>query len=230
MKRKDFEKEVCRLLEYGIEEYGTRYESQSKLIYNNWTLRLTKEQNYEAMQKWYHSHNHQSRTWRSKPESALKNAWSAINSLYRNADKKCFKPREQRRVWNQLRIQDLMSIIKITSKYGMQKFIFSLLVYALNKKDLKDEFPLPWKAIMKFDSCSTESYKEKIKFCEARGLISKVRECSRKEHRARAYMVRFRFSTEGEFISSLEEGLKKLLSPQKLRLRYPRWVYKKHLE
>ena len=33
-------------------------------------------------------------------------------------------------------------------------------------------------------------------------------------------MVKFRFSTEGEFMLSLEEGLKKLLSPEKLRLRY----------
>ena len=38
MKDKDFKKEVCRLLNNGIEKDGTRYDSQAMLIYYYWIL------------------------------------------------------------------------------------------------------------------------------------------------------------------------------------------------
>jgi hypothetical protein len=169
MKEKDFKKEVCRLLEYGIEQYGTRYDAQSKLIYHYWIIGYTKEQTKEALRDWYHSHNHQSRTWQTHPESALKNANNAVESLYNNKKRNNQEP--YRGYGIQLRVGDVSKIISITPDYRMEKFIYNIVRYANNKRGIGDEFDLPWEAIIKLDCCSDRTYQEKIEFCKSIGIL-----------------------------------------------------------
>ncbi len=227
MKGITFRQEVCRLLEYGIEQNGTRYVSQSKLIYHYWILGYTKQQDYEAIKKWYCSHNHQSKTWQTHPEKALKNASSAVNSLYKNKEGKNQKPYKGYR--KQLTVGDVLNIITFTPDYRLQKFIFSLLNFALNRKDSKNEFRLPWVVITAFDCCSRESYQDKMHFSQERGLITKVKEFYRQEHRARTFKVNYTFSEAGDSVNSFENGLRRLFTQKELRSRYSRWVYDKFL-
>jgi len=225
MKEKDFKKKVCRLLEYGIEQYRTRYDSQSRLIYYYWILGYTREQNYEAIKKWYYSHNHQSRTWQAKPQMALDNALSAVNSLYRSKEAKNQRPYEWFQI--QLRAPDALKIITFTPDYRLQKFIFSLLHYARNKIRSLNKFDLPWEAIIRFDCCSDRSYLEKLDFCKSIGLITKSEECSRALKQSRIYKVNFRFTEDGNSISILEDGLVLLFSPEELRKMYSKWYFKR---
>jgi hypothetical protein len=229
MKGNQFRSQIQNIFKEGIQEYGTRYDCQKKLVWHYWSLNYSREECFKAISDWYFAHDHQSRTWRTNPDQALKNLRAAINSLYRNAEKKGYLP-FQRKSWNPLRLPDVLNIRKIAREYRMQKFIFSLLLYALNHKDSKGEFRLPWKVIMTFDCCSTESYKGKMHFCVTYGLISIARQYYRQDHRARTYKVNFPFSEGGEPISSLEEGLKKLFSPRILKLQYSRSVYEKHFK
>ncbi len=87
-----FNKKVETILKYGIQEYGTRYETQSKLVYHYWSLNYTREECYEAIRAWYSSHNHHSKDWKSAPDRVLRNLRSAIESLYRNAQSKGYQP------------------------------------------------------------------------------------------------------------------------------------------
>jgi hypothetical protein len=230
MKNDAFRREVERILKMGVERLGTRYECQCKLVYHFWSLGYSESQCYEMISHWYYAHDHRSKDWRNNPHRVLRNLKSAISSFYRNAAKKGFKPQSDGGNWKQLRLLDVVSISKLTRNYRMQRFLFGLMRYALNQKDSRGHFRLPWKTIMSFDCCSTESYKEKIKFCVTHGLLSIVREYYRQEHRARTYRVNFPFSNEGEFVFSLDEGLKKLFPPRILKLRTSRWVYEKYLK
>ena len=229
MNRNAFMQEVQRILKQGIIELGTRYECQKKLVWHYWSLNFSKGQCYQAIEKWYYSHNHQSKDWKNNPDRVLRNLKNAIHSFYRNADSKGFKP-HARMNRKQLRLPDVVSITKMSRDYRIQRFVFHLLEYALNHKDSRGEFRLPWKTIIHFDCCSTKSYKAKMRFCETHGLLSKVREYYRQEHRARTYRANFPFSKEGEPVFSLDEGLKKLYPPRILRLRTSRWVYEKYLK
>jgi len=214
----------------GVEKLGTRYECQSKLIYHFWSLGYSESECYELVSNWYYGHNHQSKDWKNNPDKVLRNLKNAINSFHRNAEKRGFKPHAQGRNWEPLRLPDVVSITKLSRNYRIQRFVFHVLEHALNHKDSRGEFRLPWKTIIHFDCCSTESYKAKMRFCETHGLLSKVREYYRQEHRARTYRVNFPFSKEGEPVFSLDEGLRKLYPPRILKLRTTRWVYEKYLK
>ena len=115
----------------------------------------------------------------------------------------------------------------MATDYRRQKFIFSLLEYALRTRDSKNRFRLPIKAILNFECCSWRSYSEKMAFCESIGLIQKVREYYRQQGRARTYLINYAFSEEGDRVNSLEEGLKKSLDSKTLKLRYSWRVLKK---
>lgn len=106
--------------------------------------------------------------------------------------------------------------------YRAQKFLFDLLEFSLNMKDSRGEFKLPKKVIIKFDCCSNTSYQEKIKFCESIGLITKVREYYRQDRRARTYRINYNFTEDGEFVDSLEDGLRRIFEPTEVRRRYSR--------
>ena len=230
MKNNTFRREVERILKNGVERCGTRYECQSKLVYHYWALAYGEIQCYEMISHWYYAHDHRSKDWRNNPDRVLRNLKKIISSFYQKADKKGFKPHPRRKNWKHLRLPDIVRITKLSRNYRIQKFVFSLLEYALNQKDSRGQFRLPWKAIINFDCCSTESYKEKMKFCETHDLLSRAREYYRQEHRARTYRVDFPFSNEGEFVFSLEEGLRKLYPARILKLRTSRWVYEKYLK
>ena len=106
--------------------------------------------------------------------------------------------------------------------YRKQKFLFSLLKFALNTKDSGGEFKLPKKAIIKFDCSSNTSYQKKIRFCESIGLITKVREYYRQDRRARTYRINYNFAEDGELVDSLEDGLRRIFGPTEIRKRYSR--------
>ena len=228
MAKSDFKKQVDRILKDGVEQPGTRYECQMKLVWHYWSLNYTEEDCYQAVTQWYRSHDHQSKDWKKKPHSVLLELRRAVKSLYRNASLKGYEPR--RRHLCGLTITDIERIIELTDDYRMQKFIFDLLRYALNAKDSDDTFRLPKNAIIKFSCCSSLNYQEKIRFCELRNLIIITREYYRQESRARTYRVHFSFSAEGEVVDSLEEGLKRIYTQRVLRARYSRWVYSKYLK
>jgi hypothetical protein len=225
MNRDPFRKDVQRILEHGIIRFGTRYECQKKLVWHYWSLNYSPEECYEVIKHWYYSHDHQSKDWKSKPEMVLRNLKSAINSLYQNAIRKGFQP--LRRRGKQLRIPDVLKIISLTRDYRSQKFSFSLLLYALNKRFSDNKFFLPWKAIIHFDCCSPRSYKGKIEFCKSIGLIELVREYDTEENRFRFYRANFNYAEEGTPVNSLEEGLKNLFSVSQVRRRYSKWYFRK---
>jgi hypothetical protein len=213
-----FRKAIGTILKDGIKEYGTRYDTQCKLVYHYWSLNCTKEECYESIRKWYLSHDHQSKDWKNNPDRVLRNLESAIKCLYSNAQYKGYHPYPKYK--KHLRVADVRNIVQMTTDYRKQKFIFSLLEYALNSIDSKNQFRLPLKAILKFDCCSGKSYLEKIEFCQSIGLIQMVREYYRQEGRARTYLINYAFSEDGEQVNSLEEGLKKVLDAKTLKLRY----------
>ena len=213
-----FKKGIETILKDGIKEYGTRYDTQSKLVWHYWSLGYTKEECYESICEWYHSYNHQSKDWQKSPDRVLRNVKSAIESLYRNAPPKGHQPHSKHNKY--LAVEDVRNIVQMTRDYRMQKFIFSLLEHALRTRDSKNRFRLPIKAILKFECCSWRSYSEKMAFCESIGLIQKVREYYRQEGRARTYLINYVFNEGGEQINSLEEGLKKILDSKTLKLRY----------
>jgi len=216
-----FRKEIVTILKDGIKEYGTRYDTQCKLVYHYWSLNCTKEQCYESIHKWYLSHDHQSKDWKKNPDRVLRQLKSAVDSLYRNAERKGRQPYSNRRA---LRVSDVRNIVQLASGYRMQKFLFCLLAY-VNTKCLIAEFRLPKKAIIKFDACSNTSYQEKISFCEEIGLITKIKEHSREDHRARTYRLNYEFLDDEEVVESLEDGLKKIFKLQDLRKMYSRHYF-----
>jgi len=225
MKGNNFTKEISTILRYGIVEYGTRYECQKKLVWHYWSLDFSKEECYEAIEKWYYRHDHQSKDWKANPKKVLRDLKSAINSLYDNSGPRGYFPR---RKWQKrLRAGDVQNIIALTSDYRLQKFVFSLLAYALNKINPGNEFHLPRVVIVTFDCCSHRSYQGKIKFCESVGLITKEREYYMQDRRARSYKLRYSFSNEGKFINSFEEGLAEYPDLKELKPRYSRWTNKK---
>jgi hypothetical protein len=221
----NFRKVIETILKEGIKEYGTRYHIQCKLVYHYWSLGHTKEKCYDLIHRWYLSHNHQSKDWKKNPDRVLRNLKTAVECLYRNAQSKGYFPYPKYK--KHLRVPDVRSIIQMTSDYRKQKFIFSLLEYALNSIDSKNQFRLPLKGILKFDCCSGRSYIEKMEFCESIGLIEKVREYYRQQGRARTYFINYAFSEDGEQVNSLEEGLKEVLDANTLKLRYSWRVIKK---
>ena len=213
-----FRKEIESILKGGIREYGTRYYAQCKLVYHYWSQGYTKEECYESIREWYFSHNHQSKDWKRSPDRVLRNLRSAIESLYRNAQAKGYHPHSKPMKY--LTVADVQNIIQMTPEYRMQKFIFSLLQYALRTKDARNRFRLPIKAVLKFDCCSWKTYPEKMAFCESIGLIQKVREYYRQQGRARTYLINYAFNEDGKQFNSLEEGLKEILDSKTLKLRY----------
>jgi len=214
----NFKKEIETILKDGIKEYGTRYHTQKKLVWHYWSLGYSKEKCYESICEWYHSYNHQSKDWQKSPDRVLRNVKSAIESLYRNAPPKGHQPHSKHKKY--LTVEDVRNIVQMTTDYRKQKFIFSLLEYALRTSDSKNRFRLPIKAILKFECCSWRSYSEKIAFCESIGLIQKVREYYRQQGRARTYLINYAFNEDDEQVNSLEEGLKEILDSKTLKLRY----------
>jgi hypothetical protein len=214
----NFKKEIETILKDGIKEYGTRYHTQEKLVWYYWSHRYTKEECYESIREWYYSHNHQSKDWQKSPDRVLRNLKSAIESLYRNAQSKGYQPHSNHNKY--LTVGDVRNIVQMTSDYRMQKFIFSLLEYALRTRDSKNRFRLPIKAILKFECCSWRSYSEKMEFCESVGLIQKVREYYRQQGRARTYLTNYTFNKDSEQVNSLEEGLKDILDSKTLKLTH----------
>lgn len=183
MKGNKFRSKIQNIFKKGIQEYGTRYFCQSKLVYHHWSLGYSKEECYEAIRNWYLFHDHQSKDWKDNRERVLRQLRSAINSLYRNAEQKGYQPYLQEPKC--LRLSDVRNILQMSKRdYRAQKFLFDLLEFSLNMKDSRGEFKLPKKVIIKFDCCSNTSYQEKIKFCESIGLITKVREYYRQDRRA----------------------------------------------
>lgn len=222
-----FKKEIETILKDGIKEYGTRYHTQKKLVWHYWSLGYSKEKCYESICEWYHSYNHQSKDWQKSPNRVLRNVKSAIESLYRNAPPKGHQPHSKHKKY--LTVVDVRNIVQMTTDYRKQKFIFSLLEYALNAKDSKGQFNLPRVVITTFDCCSDKSYQEKIRFCESISLIRKVREYYRQERRARTYAMNFAFGKDGIPVNSLEQGLKRIFDLETLQLSYSKWVYNKIL-
>lgn len=127
----------------------------------------------------------------------------------------------------QLRVGDVAKIITLTPNYRFQKFIFAMLLFALHMKNSNNEIRLSWWEITRFDCCSRDTYQEKMRFCQDSGLITKVREFSRQENRARTFRVNYLFSEEGEYVNSLEDGVKRLLPLKEIKSRYSRRVYDK---
>lgn len=218
LRGREFKDLIDQSLRSGIEETGTRYFLQSKLIFYYWSLNYSKEQCYDLILKWYLSHDHQSKDWKNNPDRVLRNLKSAIECLYRNAQPKGHYPHPKHK--KHLRVADVRNIVQMTPDYRRQKFIFSLLAYALNTKDLIAEFRLPKKTIIKFDACSNTSYQEKISFCESIGLITKIKEHSREDHRARTYRLNYEFLDDEEVVETLEDGLKKIFKLRDLRKMY----------
>ena len=226
MSANNFKRKVERILKMGVEELGTRYDCQAKLVWNcRRRLNLSEEKSYEVISNWYFAHNHRSKDWRENPERVLRQLRSAISSYYRKAEQKCDAFYKGYR--KKLSTTDILNITQITLDFRMQKFIFSLLQYALNNKDSRDQFRLPYEAIIKFDCCSDKSYKAKMAFCESVGLITKIREYWRQDNRARTYRINHSFNTTGDLVSTLEDGLNKIFSPKELEGRYSRWTYTK---
>ena len=225
LRGKEFKDFTDGSLRSGIEVPGTRYDTQCKLVYRYWSLGYSKEKCYESMCEWYHSYNHRSKDWQKSPDRVLRNLKSAIESLYRNAQSKGYQPHPKHQKY--LTVADVRNILQMATDYRRQKFIFSLLEYALRTRDSKNRFRLPIKAILKFECCSWKSYSEKIAFCESIGLIQKVREYYRQEGRARTYLINYVFNEGGEQVNSLEEGLKEILDSKTLKLRYPWRVLRK---
>jgi len=215
-----FGKQVKAILEEGIKERGTRYFLQCKLVYYFWSLNYSKEKCYDAIRRWYLSHDHQSKDWKKSPDRVLSQLRSAVNSLYRNAELKGYRPKACKR--KLLRVTDVRNIARVTLDYRKQKFIFSLLEYALNRKDSNNHFRLPKKTIIKFDCCSSTSYQEKIKFCESISLITKVREYYRQDQRPRTYRINYTFAKGSELVDNLEDGLRKIFDERDLRNKYSR--------
>lgn len=222
----NFKRKIERILKLGVEEPGTRYECQSKLVWNGRRrLNLSEDETYEVISNWYLAHDHNSKDWKDNPERVLRQLRSAINSYYRKVEQKSDAFLKQYR--KKLRTMDILNITQITSDYRKQKFIFSLLQYGLNNKDSRDKLRLPYEAIIKFDCCSDRSYKEKIAFCEKVGLITKVREYWRQDNRARTFRINYSFNTTGDLVGTLEDGLKKIFPLKELKAKYSRWTYNK---
>ena len=221
--RKTFQEAGGRLNEHAVEQYGIRYNSGSNMILDSSSFGETKAPNILYREECHHSDNHQPKIRQPNFQNHLKPAGSAINPLNINA-----KAKEQilsEDVQKQLRVGDVLKIIALTPDFRLQKFILSLLLFALKAKDSKNAFRLPWVVITRFDCCSRETYQEKMHFCQDKGLITKVREFYRQEHRARTFKVDYVFSEEGDFVISLEDGLKRLLPLKELKSRYSRRVY-----
>jgi hypothetical protein len=221
---KDF---IDQVLRSGVQTPGTRYFLQCKLIYHFWSLGYSNQQAYDAICRWYLSHDHQSKDWKKNPDRVFRHLKSAIDSFYRNAELKRYQPRARNR--KLLTTTDAEHITELTSDYRNQKFIFSLMQYASNAKDSTGEFRLPRTVITTFDCCSGKTYQDKIRFCESIGLIRKVREYYRQEKRARTFAINYSFCEDGVPINNLEQGLKAIFDLKILRSRYSRWVYKKIL-
>ena len=209
------------LLREGIQAPGTRYAIQSKLIYHYWSSGYKKEECYDAISNWYFSHDHRSEDWRKSPNRVLRQLKTAIDSLYRNAANKGYRPRSNRS--SLLTASDVRNIVEMSPDYRMQKFLFSLLKYALSAKDSAGVFRLPKNAIIKFDACSNTSYQEKMAFCKSMGLIRTVKDYSIAAHRATTYRIDYEFSNDKDHIPSLEEGLNKIFGQQELINRYGRY-------
>ena len=225
MKGNNFNKQISIILRHGIIESGTRYECQKKLVWHYWSLNFSKDECDEAIEKWYYKHDHQSKDWKANPKKVLRDLKSAINSLYDNSGPRGYFPR---RKWQKrLRAGDVQNIVSLTADYRLQKFIFCLLVYGLNKISPSNEFDLPRVVIVTFDCCSYRNYQGKIRFCESVGLITKEREYYMQDGRARRYKLYYSFSKEGKFINSLEEGLAEHPDLKELKLGYSRWTNKK---
>lgn len=223
----NFRKEIAAILKDGIKEYGTRYHTQCKVVYYYWSQGYTKEKCNEVMRQWYFSHSHQSKDWKKNPDRVLRNLKSAIDSFYRNAELKGYQPGALDR--KSLTTADVEHITELTSDYRNQKFLFSLMEYALNRMNEKGRFRLPRIVITTFDCCSDKSYQDKMHFCESLGLIRRVREYYRQEKRARTYVINYSFCEDGVPVNNLEQALKLIFDLEILRLRYSRWVYKKIL-
>jgi hypothetical protein len=220
----NFRKEIATILENGIKEYGTRYDTQCKLVYHYWSRGYTKEESYESIREWYLSRSHQSKDWEKDPERVLRKLSSAIDSFYRNAQQKGYKPGSSHR--KRLTVSDVRTIIEMTPDYRNQKFIFSLLEYALNKGDSKSAFELPKISIIKFACCSNTSYQQRMTFCKSIGLITNVREYYSQNNRARTYHINYNFAGDGDPVTCLEEGLKYLFGLSELRRRYSRQYFR----
>ncbi len=220
-----FKKEIETILKDGIKEYGTRYDAQCKLVYYYWSRGNTKQECYEMVRQWYFSHKHRSKDWKNNPARVLRNLKSAVESHYRSAQSRGYHPYLEPVKY--LTVEDVRNIFETSGDFRMQKFIFSLLEYALRTKDSRNRFRLPVKAILKFDYCSWRSYLDKMAFCESIGLIQKVREYYRQQGRARTYLINYAFNEDGERVNSLEEGLKEIMDPKTLKLRYSWRVLKK---
>jgi hypothetical protein len=221
---KEFKDFIDQVLRSGVQTPGTRYFLQCKLIYHFWSLGYSNQQAYDAICKWYLSHDHQSKDWKKNPDLVLRQLRSAINSFYRQAELKRYQPGARRR--KLLTTTDVRNIIEMTPDYRNQKFIFSLLRYALNMKDSNSDFELPKKSIIKFDCCSNTSYQERMTFCESISLITNVREYYSQNNRARAYRINYTFVGGGDPVTCLEEGLKHLFRLSELRKRYSRQYFR----
>ncbi|HPD60854.1 MAG TPA: hypothetical protein PKV48_03730, partial [Thermodesulfobacteriota bacterium] len=92
MKQENFIGKVRYILKNGVEEFGTRYYSQSKLVYHYWSRGYTDNECYEAIMSWYFSHDHKSKDWLTDPKRVLKNLRSAVTSFYKNAELKGYRP------------------------------------------------------------------------------------------------------------------------------------------
>jgi len=222
-----FNEEIKAILKEGIKEPGTRYSLQSKLVYYCWSRKYSKDESYAFIREWYLAHDHQSKDWRENPDRVLRQLRNAINSLYRQAELKRYQPGGRKR--KLLTTEDVRYITELTPDYRNQKFIFSLMEYALNAKDSKSEFRLPKVVITTFNCCSDKSYQEKVRFCESIGLIRKVREYYRQEKRARTYVINYSFGGDSVPVNNLEQGLKTIFDLETLQLRYSKWVYNKIL-
>jgi hypothetical protein len=227
LRGKEFKDFINHALRSGIELTGTRYFIQSKLIYHFWSINYSKEQCYESISRWYFSHDHQSKDWKKNPSGVLHQLRNAINSFYRQAELKRYPPAG--RIRKLLTTADVRYITELTADYRDQKFIFSLMEYALNAKNTKDEFRLPRTVITTFDCCSDKSYQDKMRLCEFRGLVTMTRQYFRQEKRARTYMINYTFCEDGIPVNNLEQGLKAIFDLETLRFRYSKWVYKKIL-
>lgn len=227
MPKSKFRQEIENILRQGITAYGTRYALQCRLVYHYWSQAYSEDECYQLVRGWYLKHSHRSKDWEKDPDLVFRHLKNAIASFYRNASSRGYKPQSWEK--KRLRISDVINIVQMTPDYRNQKFIFSLMEYALNMKNAKGEFRLPRIVITTFDCCSDRSYQEKMRFCESIGLIIKVRDYYRQERRARTYVINYEFSNHGIPVCNLEQGLTQIFNLNDLRLRYSRWVYSKIL-
>jgi len=213
--KNEFVREVQSLLENGLQEVSTRYESINKLI---WNFRIregyTPEQAEEYVTWWIENKsNGLSKDLKLRPETVKRE----IKSLSKACKpEKCKNNKGVK--FEPLGINDIRKIFFFTKDYKTQQYLFTVLQLAKSNGTVIDkrfdrvptiEFVMSKTLMETWKNCSRGGYLKHFDFCENINLLQFERD-NFSVGRARTYQIQWNFCDGKERYNSLRDYLRTL--------------------